>query len=344
MDRINKILNLFDVMNNFVGSPEIESLWKKYLENPVDKIVKEQERSSIRSRIKTIQEKFSPIVIKNVGKRGTSQNLAHQLYWQLASIAFHFCGEEPNCNADERNMVDDLRSKKYCELSSDIRTILYKCFGRIFELLNIYSEKCGNNYVHPPASVRHGYSFGDTRKKILRNQRFCPCVPDYILNKMAEVFAESHLDQMLQLYFGSHFCVSNIRPWKYCAIGAVAGGGETGVHLDLLPPGTIKMMMFDGDITVDHGCFETLDGKMNVTYQAIGHHPGFLADSCNVHHRALSPKPGFERDTIEITMMPFLFPEEKIFVEGGCCSGGPLNPFAHDIWMKRIYEPTELLK
>lgn len=344
MNRIKDILNIYDSISDFTDPSQmqkkpppsqIENLWNEYFKTPLDSKIKNENKNFVYDNIAKIKNKLGNINVKNKFKWNANQNLSHHLYFILSKISHHFSGIETNLTSEEINMVKSLVDVKYCLLNKNQRQILYVTMSQIFKLLNDYCSLLGSNYVQPSAPVRHGYAFNPS--KTLHNMHFCPCVTDDILESMSKTFSESHLDQMVQCYLGSNFCVCNVRIWKWME------GLNNFAHTDGLPPGTFKLMFFNGDITPNHGCFEALaSDQSTVTFQAIGHNVGVLIDPTNVWHRALSPKQGLERDTIELTIMPYLT-EEKIFVESGCCTSGPLNPFS-DSWKTRIYDPNALLK
>lgn len=300
--------------------------------------------SDVWQRIMRIRDRLAKVRIDS-----KDQFLAHEFYWRLASIAFRAFGEQPQISVAYNEMVDTLRDDHFVVLREDQRKVLYDCLGRLFALLDEYSAKTGDAYRHPPYSVRQGYDTG-TEANLLPNQRFYPCVPDEVLDGMSHVFQDSGLDVILQSYFDSNYCVANIRAWKYCSPGVVTDNSLVGVHRDRLPPGTIKLMYFDGEITPAHGCFEAMEGGSiedvrrndRPLVQVTGHNPAILVDASRVFHRALAPRPGLERNTIELSIMPFLDPRSNRFVDGGANAGGPLNPFG--AWHMRTCDPAELVE
>jgi len=86
-------------------------------------------------------------------------------------------------------------------------------------------------------------------------------------------------------------------------------------------------MMFDGEITKEHGCFQTNRG-----FYAIGLNPCMIVESNHLRHKAFPPEANLHRDTIEITIAPRI--GESIYVDAGANAGSCVNPFSD--WTRRL--------
>jgi len=351
MKRINKILNSCKSGAGFTSIVDAaERQWHRYLSTPLPR---QQEIDNSEAVFNSILEARDvlvnvPVDINQNQKWGTvsDNKSAHKLYWILSSIAYRFSSNEHGCTPEELSMATALRQNWFAPLTDDQRDILYGCFNKIFRLLDSYLEDRGTSYRHPPATVRDDY-MACPMDKIWPNMHFYPCVPDELLSEMAGVFKESGTSRILHAYYGSNFCVSNIRIWKYRGQETEkVGGGQVGAHRDNIPPANIKMMYYDGDITPQHGCFEVLQGnakRHKVIHQVVGKNPALLVDATNAFHRALSPADGRVRNSMELTIQPYLFPNKELYAECGCCASAPINPFAHERWTKRTYNPDSLM-
>ncbi len=335
---IHEILDIYQSFNTseFDKLEQCETMWEQYLKEPTHIT----DKTLILNKITNIQKHLANISVKMI-----QTHRAYKAYCLLTSICSHVYYKEIKLTPEENEMVANLKNQLYFCLSEKQREILYnKSFKKIFDDLKIYCEKLGEKYSHPPVTVRKDYVTG---ANMLTNQKFYPCFTDETLESISNAFAESRLDLILKKYYSSNFCVFNVRAWEYSynkkfKVGAHYDGKNDGTGL---PQKVTKIMFFEGDITPNHGCFEALahGSKHNVIFQVLGHNPAILVNSIACYHRANAPKRGYIRRNIELTIYPYLMPEEKVFVDGGLCSGMPFNPFAHDLWQTRLYDPQTLI-
>ncbi len=335
MNRILEALDYCKTLSEF--NPKQFSFpaqkWQEYISSPLADEPAHYEEVS--RKMSSVREHLASIQIPG-GRVYNSKphKAAYALHNLLSLISYRFSDNEIQLTPEESQLVAHMHTHRFFPFTDAQKTILYdKCFSSIFKMMDDYFEKQeGQPYSHSIPVVREGYASG-TPDKYPLSQHFYPCVSDQSLEDMGNAFSESRLDLVIKSFYGSNFLVGNIRVWQYYGSDKAT---ELGAHKDGLPPGTLKIMTFDGDVTPNHGCFEILADrkrkvkpgyKEKVIHKTIGNCPGVLVDANNSFHRGLLPKAGLKRNTIELTIMPFLEPSEKLYLDGGCCASAPWNPF-----------------
>jgi len=208
-------------------------------------------------------------------------------------------------------------------------------------------------------SLIPGYSVN--KAKVNSNQLHVEELPIEAIRHLDNYITNSDVIKDLSRGLGFNLKVCNVRVYRYFHSKI---GQEIKPHKDGMPTNIFKFMAFNGDISLKHGAFEVLKDepilrkdlrllnlinrvatkKLNlnaafteqylfsakqisqqVIASCVGINPFMIINSNKKLHRALNPKEGLIRDTVEISLMPKLFDDSLIV--GGCQSGAPLNPF-----------------
>ena len=154
------------------------------------------------------------------------------------------------------------------------------------------------------------------------NQTHFDHVPAGMLSSLAESFRSSEIFRIAQAASGCELTICNLRCWLFFPI-ANASDSNVNAHIDLLPPGILKVMFYKGTFTNDKPAINIHhDGEVT---PVVGVNPLLLFDSNRLIHGAPAPDAGC-RPTIEFTLMPRGFFDYQI-LQAGCQAGCPVNPF-----------------
>ena len=131
----------------------------------------------------------------------------------------------------------------------------------------------------------------------------------------------------------------NIRVWRFLPDSSKEAGRETASageaaldvhwHTDHFPPRTFKIMIYLGEVDTSRGCLHIKEPSGRIT-PLTGYNQVLFFDNSAWLHAAPAPTEGC-RDVIELSVMPRIFGEFKIY-RAGHAAGYPLTPFSR--WMK----------
>jgi hypothetical protein len=156
----------------------------------------------------------------------------------------------------------------------------------------------------------------------LSNQTHFDFVPAGMLSSLAESFRSSEIFRIAQAASGCELTICNLRCWQFFPL-ANASDANINAHLDVLPPGILKVMFYKGTFTNDKPAINIHhDGEVT---PVVGVNPLLLFDSNRLIHGAPAPVAGC-RPTIEFTLMPRGFFDYQI-LQAGFQAGFPVNPF-----------------
>jgi len=156
----------------------------------------------------------------------------------------------------------------------------------------------------------------------LSNQTFFDHVPAGMLSSLAESFRSSEIFRIAQAASGCELTICNLRCWLFFPI-ANASDSNVNAHIDVLPPGILKVMFYKGTFTNDKPAINIHhDGEVT---PVVGVNPLLMFDSNRLMHGAPAPVAGC-RPTIEFTLMPRGFFDYEI-LQAGFMAGNPVNPF-----------------
>jgi len=157
----------------------------------------------------------------------------------------------------------------------------------------------------------------------LSNQNHFDHVPAGMLSSLAESFRSSEIFGIAQAASGCELTICNLRCWQFFPI-ANASDSNVNAHLDMLPPGTLKVMFYKGTFTNDKPAINIIhhDGEV---MPVVGVNPLLLFDSNRLMHTAPAPVAGC-RPTVEFTLIPRGFFDYQI-LQAGFMAGNPINPF-----------------
>ena len=156
----------------------------------------------------------------------------------------------------------------------------------------------------------------------LSNQTHFDYVPAGMLSSLAESFRSSEIFRIAQAASGCELTICNLRCWLFFPL-ANASDANINAHIDVLPPGILKVMFYKGTFTNDKPAINIHhDGKVT---PVVGVNPLLLFDSNRLIHSAPAPVAGC-RPTIEFTLMPRGFFDYQI-LQAGFQAGHPVNPF-----------------
>ena len=248
--------------------------------------------------------------------KGEADVLCH-LYNVLCKINYLLTDERSDRlqHASSAGAVADLQHKRYFALNPDVSVKAERLLDRFWQSL----ETCDTPH-HPIKSFYPGYSSYELG--IFKNQRHLNALPPGCLEDVRRYMIETDLAVILEQHFKSKIGICNVRSWRYLPDESA----YVVQHRDKVGPGILKIMIYRGDITREHGCFEMKIGEDWVP--VTGRSPHLLCDTGWMMHRAQAPRPGYIRDNIEITVMPRRY-DDLIAVNAGYCAGRPVNPFAN---------------
>ncbi len=290
-----------------------------------------------KSQIEEACKKIGDYRIPMKRRWGNKHFFLHSVYAQASRVYWALFHEIPALNKKQQHILSEFQKNKFYVMTTEA-DIINDCLKPIFNRLEVVSKNLPKNY-EPKNVTRKNYSSGGSK---LPNQVPLENLTESELKNVASVFENTQLGDVIINHYRSNFGAGNIRTWRYLPRHTEAVDGVTpnkqkvGAHYDGLPPHSFKLMMFDGDITPQHGCFEVVDkasDSVKARLQVIGRNPCIMVVSNALIHRALPPASGFHRDTIEITIEPYLG-DRPIYVDAGCVAGNPLNPFSD--WTVRI--------
>jgi hypothetical protein len=276
-----------------------------------------------------LKNKYFPLVEKECAKIGDTKisdreecNRYYTLYMTISKLCYAFFEILPHLSKDAEGILQDFKNNKFHLLESSKAKLVNNHLKPIYLRLE---DVCKTQQSTPVGVNRKDYAVGGR----LPNQIPLEFLKKHELKGVDDAFNESEIGNIIRHYYGSNFGAIQIRTWRYFS------GEPINTHRDGLPPHCFKLMIFNGDITTKHGCFEGLKPPpkpVNIILQAIGKHPCVLVEPNVVLHRALSPQPNLHRDTIEITIAPRI--GDAIFVDAGCLAGHPFNPFSN--WSEKL--------
>lgn len=258
-------------------------------------------------------------------------NLFHSAYGFASKIYWSLFYDIPDLNQEKKNILNEFKEKNYHVFSQERANIINGHLKPIFSRLSEFNQTLHPDFK-PQNVTRKGYAVG----KRLPNQIPIENLTQLELGNVNNLFKKTGIGDIISNYYQSNFGASQIRIWRYLSPGNKSKDHYVGAHFDGLPPWSFKLMMFDGNITPRHGCFEVVRKKKNLSkpvLQLIGENPCAMLIPNIVFHRALAPDAGFHRDTIEITIQPYLG-DSPIYVDAGCIAGNPINPFSN--WAERV--------
>ena len=118
-------------------------------------------------------------------------------------------------------------------------------------------------------------------------------------------------------YFKSPISILNIRSWRDHK------GAKFNNHVDALPYGTIKIMLYRGENSIEKGAFFVNVNK-NKSVPIIGNNSIFIFDQNHLSHYVAPLRKG-NRDCIELLLIA---DRRKRVVSAGNVAEYPANPFS----------------
>ncbi len=276
-----------------------------------------------------IQEKCDALGV-SISKADINRH--YDLYMSIAKVCYALFETPPKISDESESILQHFRKNKYCLLQGNEKSkIVNSGLKTIFNRLDSVCKNLPKNYS-PKGVTRKEYTQGGRTP----NQIPIEYLTDDELRGVKTLFDESEIGNIIRHYYGANFGAVNIRVWRYLPApqspGSSTKEGSVGFHFDGLAPNCFKLMMFDGNITPNHGCFEAYAGRSKTKIlQAIGMNPCLIVEPNLVYHAANAPRQGLHRDTVEITVAPRI--GDSIYIDAGSIAGYPRNPFAD--WSRR---------
>ena len=186
---------------------------------------------------------------------------------------------------------------------------------------NIENERKQKKKRHWTSHVRlTNYTFTTYDPDL--HQFFYDYLPQALLNKLTFSLEKSGLFAECSKIMNTNFTVSQTRAWLFFTSN---NKNNTPIqkHYDMLPPGTLKIMYYQGRFTEDLPAL-TLHPINSNPVKIVGDDPILIFNSCAIEHEA--PFPERIRPTIEITLTPSVKNSYEV-IQAGYMAGAKYNPF-----------------
>ena len=155
-----------------------------------------------------------------------------------------------------------------------------------------------------------------------QQQLYFDYIPNTLLKKLNFSLEKSGLFAECSKIMNTNFTVSQTRAWLF-----FTSNNKNNVpiqkHYDMLPPGTLKIMYYQGRFTEDLPAL-TLHPINSNPVKIVGDDPILIFNSCAIEHEA--PFPERIRPTIEITLTPSVKNSYEV-IQAGYMAGAKYNPF-----------------
>ena len=147
-------------------------------------------------------------------------------------------------------------------------------------------------------------------------------LPKVLLNKLNFSLERSGIFDECSKIIKTNFSFTQTRSWLFFTNNN-KNDEPIGKHYDGLPPGTLKIMYYQGAFTESLPAL-TLFPKNSSPIKVIGDNPVLIFDSNNIEHGA--PFPSKIRPTIELTITPSIRNSYQL-IQAGYMAGTKYNPF-----------------
>jgi len=196
-----------------------------------------------------------------------------------------------------------------------------------FQLFNFLNSELQKEYKPMIYAHYENYTYDNNFSSYINDSRqFVYDVPQHLTNNTDNFLRnDKKFDNIIKSYFRCNYKIVNIRVWRYLPKSYQRSKTEVGLHYDGFPYKCLKVMIYKGNFTNNHGALDLYkdpDIEQKI-YSVKGRNPIVILDTNNLLHGAKFPL--IERDTIEITIMPTIKENKAVFA--GCVAGHQINPF-----------------
>ena len=147
-------------------------------------------------------------------------------------------------------------------------------------------------------------------------------LPKALLNKLNFSLERSGIFKECSRIINTNFSFTQTRAWLFFT-NSNKNDEPIGKNYDGLPPGTLKIMYYQGTFTESLPALTLFPNNLNPV-KVIGDNPVLIFDSNNIEHGA--PFPSNIRPTIELTITPSIRNSYQV-IQAGYMAGTKYNPF-----------------